>query len=270
MKGKKKMEEIEDQDLKRIRDREEPGTAGPWKWQLVHVLERIAQALEDANEAPRFIPAMPASNQVEKQEVPAEPLSAQAKGGVQRATAAKRGPDGRFLKKPAERCKKTKEMDVAPASSSSSVQVVGAERAPGKSSAAQLIAAYCDAFKIRYGMSPPIDGKAAGLAKNLLRSIPLEKACLLVQAYLQLEDQWFLTKCHDFPTFIQNLTKVAVALSHGAADPQERGYWANIFGDRDDQRGIPAPMQGAPGELAQQNPAALPPAPLDGGGDGQR
>lgn len=270
MKGKGKGE-VEDKDLKRIRDREEPGTAGPWKWQLIGVLERIARALEDANEAPRCLPVGLATNQVEKQEVPVVPLSAQAQGGVQRATTAKRGPDGRFLKKPAERCKKTKEMDLMPASSSSSDQltVVGTERAPGKSSAATLIAAYCDAFRARYGMNPPIDGKAAGLAKNLLRSIPLEKACLLVQAYLQLEDQWFLTKCHDFPTFIQNLTKVAVALSHGAADPQERGYWARVFGGNDDQGSVSAAVQGAPGQLAQQDTAALPPASLDGGGVGQ-
>lgn len=34
------------EDLMRIQERERPGDAGPWKWQLIAVLERIAIALE--------------------------------------------------------------------------------------------------------------------------------------------------------------------------------------------------------------------------------
>jgi hypothetical protein len=38
----------------------------------------------------------------------------------------------------------------------------------------------------------------------------------LIQTYCQMDDGWFLTKGHDFGTFIENLTKVGLALDTGS------------------------------------------------------
>lgn len=102
---------------------------------------------------------------------------------------------------------------------------------PTATPARELIAAYCDAFKARHGIFPVVDGKTAGLAKYVLQAVPLEKAKLMVQAYLQMDDPWFKTRFHDFDTFRGNLSKVAVSLANGTRDPHEREYWRKVFGD---------------------------------------
>jgi hypothetical protein len=100
-----------------------------------------------------------------------------------------------------------------------------------KAASGQLLRAYCDAFKSRYGTRPVVDGKMVGLCKQVVLAVgSAEKACLLVQAYLQMEDRWFLTKCHDFVTFHQNMGKVAVSLASGTQDPHERKFWNTVFG----------------------------------------
>jgi hypothetical protein len=108
-------------------------------------------------------------------------------------------------------------------------QTVSAPARKRSADARPLIATYCEAFKSRYGTNPVVDGKAVGLASNILRTVPLQRAQELVQAYLQMEDRWFLTKCHDFGTFVQNISKVSVALANGTQDPQERAYWNKVF-----------------------------------------
>jgi hypothetical protein len=102
----------------------------------------------------------------------------------------------------------------------------------------QLIKVYCDAYKARYGIHPPISGQTAGLARTLLRTISIDRASQLVQAYLQMDDAWFKTRCHDFATFTQNISKVAVALHHGTSDPHEKEYWKRVFGGNDEQRAL--------------------------------
>lgn len=98
-----------------------------------------------------------------------------------------------------------------------------------------FIAAWVTAYQSRYKARPVIDGKTAGGVKRLLASVPLERACQLAQVYLQMDDPWFKTKCHDFETFAQNLNKVSVALETGNADPSKprrRGI-AEILADKE-------------------------------------
>lgn len=87
--------------------------------------------------------------------------------------------------------------------------------APSPSS--QFIGAYVLAYRKRYGEKarPDIGGKVQGGIKRLLGGMPLERACEMIQVFLQMDDQWFLTKAHDFGTFEQNLTKVGLALDTG-------------------------------------------------------
>jgi hypothetical protein len=37
----------------------------------------------------------------------------------------------------------------------------------------------------------------------------------MVSAYLQMNDAWFITKAHDFSTFINNLAKIGLFLDTG-------------------------------------------------------
>jgi len=93
---------------------------------------------------------------------------------------------------------------------------------------AKLIAAYCEAFKKRYGSNPAVTGRIQGEMKALLGSVSLDRAMNLIQAYLQMDDEWFKKKHHDFTTFTQNLNKISVSLDQG----RESGgiNWDYVFG----------------------------------------
>jgi len=95
--------------------------------------------------------------------------------------------------------------------------------------AGQLVKTYCDAYRSRYGTYPIVDGKVAGLATNLLRAVPLARAQDLVQAFLQLNERWFVTKAHAFDVLISNLNVVAVSLAHGTQSPDDKRYWERVF-----------------------------------------
>ena len=215
----------QDEELERIRERERRGDAGPWKWQLVTQLERIAGALEslvaaDQGRAPR-----------DDGDLGSHPRPAPARA------ARKDEPKSGGSKPSADLVVRVPAGDVH-----------GPK--PGAAGGGhQVLRAYCDAYRIRYGVSPVITGKVAGLAKNLLRTVSVERLSRLVQAYLQMEDKFFLLKCHDFVTFSENIQRVAVALYHGTADPHEKNYWAQVFGGPHDTEHIPAAGTPAPKQL---------------------
>lgn len=72
----------------------------------------------------------------------------------------------------------------------------------------EFISCYCESFKKRYTTNPVIDGKSTGIAKRLIKSIGLSRAKTLVQSYLTMNDQWFITKAHDLQTFEGSLNKI--------------------------------------------------------------
>lgn len=78
-----------------------------------------------------------------------------------------------------------------------------------------LISHYCSIYKSRYGNSPPVTGKALGIAKMAIKDLGLEKAKLFIEAYLSMNDSWFLTKHHDLGTFAASLTKIATFAEKG-------------------------------------------------------
>lgn len=81
----------------------------------------------------------------------------------------------------------------------------------------RFIGTYVKSFQTRYGdqVRPDLGGKVQGQIKTLLKGMPIDRACQLVQVYLQMEVPWFNTKCHDIGTFIENLNPVAIALDTG-------------------------------------------------------
>lgn len=94
-----------------------------------------------------------------------------------------------------------------------------------------LVKAYCDAFKARYGAFPIVEGKTLGLSRYVLQAVSLDRAQDLVQAFLQMDDKYFITMHHSFSCFVQSLSKVAVALAFGSKDPNDRTFWQNVFKD---------------------------------------
>jgi hypothetical protein len=81
-------------------------------------------------------------------------------------------------------------------------------KTPAEANARAFLAAYCRAWKLRYKTNPPIGGKPAGLAKQIVKDLGTEKACTLVETFLRMEDYWFLKKRHDLGTFKENLNAV--------------------------------------------------------------
>lgn len=89
-----------------------------------------------------------------------------------------------------------------------------------KGDAAEFIAAYITAYRKRYGEAsrPDISGKVQGEIKRLLKDVPVQRACNLVQVYLQMDTPWFKIKCYDITTFCQNLNPIGLALDTGMSD----------------------------------------------------
>jgi len=79
----------------------------------------------------------------------------------------------------------------------------------------EAIAAYCDAFKLRYDVNPMITRKDSGLVRNFVKDFGLEKTKSLLEAYLQMNDAWFCTKSHDIPTFATNITTISTNAKNG-------------------------------------------------------
>lgn len=77
------------------------------------------------------------------------------------------------------------------------------------SNALPVVQIYCDSWKARYGTFPPITGKVAGQIKGLVKDQGIPRAIELIQAYLDMPDQWFITRRHDIGTLINNLNSVA-------------------------------------------------------------
>lgn len=95
------------------------------------------------------------------------------------------------------------------------------------SSNSRLIGEYAKAYKLRYNANPVIDGPTQGAVKRILKSVSEQKAIDLVQAYLQMNEPWFVTKAHDFITFEKNLTKISLALQKGVdlgAPPKKKTF----------------------------------------------
>jgi hypothetical protein len=62
---------------------------------------------------------------------------------------------------------------------------------------------------------PDLRGKVVGNIQTFLKETPIDRACELIQVYCQMEDRWFVEKCHDFGSFLENIGKVNIALDTG-------------------------------------------------------
>lgn len=80
-----------------------------------------------------------------------------------------------------------------------------------------VIAAYCDAWKLRYksSKSPTIMPQHAKSLRTLVDSVGVERATQMVKKYLDMPDTWFVTKRHDIPTLMSNLNAVTQFIETG-------------------------------------------------------
>jgi len=72
-----------------------------------------------------------------------------------------------------------------------------------------LIGHYSNLWSAKYKAQTPITGKSVGCFKTLVKDHGLEKATRFVDAFLQMNDQWFVTKRHDIATLLININAVA-------------------------------------------------------------
>lgn len=78
----------------------------------------------------------------------------------------------------------------------------------------ELIAYFVDAwgriYRDSFGqpISYPVDGKDAGAAKRLLKSQGFEKACRLIDAFLQMKTSWLISRRHPISALVNDLPAV--------------------------------------------------------------
>lgn len=94
-----------------------------------------------------------------------------------------------------------------------------------------FIAAYCEAYKKRYDSNPVIVGKTSGIAKRILKDVPLKRAVALVQTYCAMSDSWFVTRSHNLSTFEDNLDKIARKMETGKSTSASQARKAEQFDD---------------------------------------
>ena len=100
-----------------------------------------------------------------------------------------------------------------------------------------FIGTYAKAYKSRYGEKarPEVGVKIQGRIKTFLEDTPIDRACAMIQTYCAMNDSWFLTKGHDFETFMQNLTKVGLKLDTGRAVTRSQLQQAERASNAQDQ-----------------------------------
>lgn len=71
-----------------------------------------------------------------------------------------------------------------------------------------VIARYCDLFKAKYGINPPIGGKQAGIAKQLHQLYAWDHIDGLLTTYFQMHDEFIENSGHSLEVFRGCLPKV--------------------------------------------------------------
>lgn len=79
----------------------------------------------------------------------------------------------------------------------------------------KLIGVYCENWKTRYKSNPPIRPQDAKSLKQLGESNGFDRTKKLIEAYLRMNERFYLQKRHDLATFMNNLTSVAHFIETG-------------------------------------------------------
>ncbi len=121
-----------------------------------------------------------------------------------------------------------------------------------------FIATYVRAYQSRHGPNtrPEClnDGKTIGIVRNFLKNRPLDRACDLVQVYLQMdgEGDWFVKHHHDLVTFTLKINQIGLALQNGK-DPSKPKTFLEYMQEREVANGTRG-IQRASGETESDVP----------------
>lgn len=112
-----------------------------------------------------------------------------------------------------------------------------------KAKMAAFIAAYCDAYKKRYGSNPEgtRDPALVGKIGGWIQTVSGDRASQLVQVFLQIEHKHILDNCHSLWDFFRHLNRIGNALTTGV---EPMGIdWAKIFGDKHGNGSVPKTIE---------------------------
>ena len=73
----------------------------------------------------------------------------------------------------------------------------------------QIVALFCQEYKVRYGVNYRVTGKDVGILKRIHKNLGPEVYERIVSAYFKMPDQWFLTRGHDTTTLESSLARVS-------------------------------------------------------------
>lgn len=71
-----------------------------------------------------------------------------------------------------------------------------------------LIAHYCEAWKAKYKTNANVSGMMAGNAKTLIKDHGLNRSLGLVDAFMSMNDTWFIKHRHSFELILTNLAAI--------------------------------------------------------------
>jgi hypothetical protein len=98
--------------------------------------------------------------------------------------------------------------------------VIPAELAAPKAN--EFIALYCQAFKARHNADPVIDGRSAGTAKAIVKTLPQDKWHLYLKAFFTMPDAYLFKAKHPLALFQTKLQEIAVFAQSGNFTTQKQ------------------------------------------------
>jgi hypothetical protein len=97
----------------------------------------------------------------------------------------------------------------------------------------EFIARYCEVWKERYGVNPPMNGRATGAAKRIVKDNGLPRSIELVEKYLTMNEAFFMSRRHDLCTFDSNLNTIVAGNTLTRANIQAVERRSNVRGQLD-------------------------------------
>lgn len=194
---------MEDKDLARIVEREEPGSAGPWKWQIVNRLDEAIELLR----------------QLVKQEV----------GKAAKSKAGKASAEARRKKFGSADPKKIRVSPVIQVEISEPAQMEighdGSGGNPGKevsvreqkpkkkkgelSDGARIWHSFAACYNDRYGVDPLRNVKVNSQCSQIAKQVGVERGVQLVAYYLTRSDMMYVKSSHPIGLCLLDLQKLA-------------------------------------------------------------
>lgn len=86
----------------------------------------------------------------------------------------------------------------------------------------EFISLYCQAFKARHHANAEIDGKSAGIAKRITKTLSREKWIPYLQAFFTMPDAYLFKNRHPLAQFEYKLQEIAVFAQSGNFTTQKQ------------------------------------------------